>query len=66
MGFGLVTGFTACLQLKITSNYKAAQISVCLLQPPQVIGWLQPFALKAQKLHSLTTISKSKPKFYYD
>jgi hypothetical protein len=47
MGFGLVIGFTAQLQLGITSNYNAAQITIThtsllsLLQPPLVGAWLQ-------------------------
>jgi hypothetical protein len=47
MLFELVIGFIALLQLRITSNYNVAQISIIhtsflsLLQPPLVVAWLQ-------------------------
>jgi hypothetical protein len=47
MGFGLVVGFIGHLQLGITSNYDAAQITVALtsllslLQPLLDVAWLQ-------------------------
>jgi hypothetical protein len=47
MGFGLVIGFTAHLQLGITSNYNAAHITInhtrllSLLDHPLVVAWLQ-------------------------
>jgi hypothetical protein len=69
MGFGLVNGSTAHLQLGITSNYNVAQTTTIhtslprFLQPPLVVAWLQSSnkdcsSRTAQEVQSLTADSR--------